>query len=133
MKHLLCCGLIVVLAAVVSLRAEREKPKETAEGNIGHMVYFTLKDNSADAKQKLVNACKKHLAGHDGTVYFSAGVIGDDFKREVNDREFDVALHLVFKDKAAHDKYQDHPRHLKFIEEGKENWKKVRVFDSVVK
>jgi hypothetical protein len=133
MKPLLCCGLVVGLAAVLSLRAEREKPKDTAEGNIAHMVYFTLKDNSADAKLKLVSACKKHLAGHDGTVYFSAGVIGDDFKREVNDRAFDVALHVVFKDKAAHDKYQDHPRHLKFIEENKENWKKVRVFDAVVK
>ena len=133
MKPVLCCGLIVGLAVVLSLRAEREKPKDTAEGNIAHMVYFTLKDNSPDAKLKLVNACKKHLAGHDGTVYFSAGVIGDDFKREVNDREFDVALHLVFKDKAAHDRYQDHPRHKQFIEEGKENWKKVRVFDSVVK
>src|SRR5256885_5436819 len=55
------------------------------------------------------------------------------FRSEVNDREFDVALHLVFKDKAAHDKYQDHPRHAKFIEENKGNWKKVRVFDSVVK
>ena len=38
--------------------------------------------------------------------------------------------HLVFVNKAAHDKYQEHPRHLKFIEENKENWEKVRVFDS---
>ena len=97
------------------------------------MVYFSLKDNSADAKQKLVDACKKYLGDHDGTVYFSAGVIADDFKRDVNDRDFDVALHLVFKDRAAHDKYQDHARHKQFIEENKENWKKVRVFDSIVK
>ena len=32
--------------------------------------------------------------------------------------------------KAAHDTYQDHPRHLRFIEENKELWSKVRVFDS---
>ena len=51
-------------------------------------------------------------------------------KREVNDLNFDVSLHLVFASKAAHDKYQDHPRHLKFVEENKENWEKVRVFDS---
>ena len=41
-----------------------------------------------------------------------------------------MALHLVFADKAAHDKYQDHPEHLKFIEENKAVWAKVRVFDS---
>jgi hypothetical protein len=39
----------------------------------------------------------------------------------------------VFKDKAAHDKYQTHERHLKFIEENKALWGKVRVFDSYIK
>jgi hypothetical protein len=135
MNRILCCGLVAGLAAFVTLRAadESAKAKDSTGGNIGHMVYFSLKDNSADARQKLVDACKKYLGDHDGTVYFSAGVIADDFKRDVNDRDFDVALHLVFKDKAAHDKYQDHSRHKKFIEENKENWKKVRVFDSIVK
>ncbi len=135
MNRFLCCGLVAGLAALLTLRAsaERDKPKDNAVGNIGHMVYFSLKDNSPEARQKLVDACKKYLTEHDGTVYFAAGVLADDFKRDVNDREFDVALHLVFKDKAAHDKYQDHPRHNKFIEENKDNWKKVRVFDSVVK
>jgi hypothetical protein len=33
---------------------------------------------------------------------------------------------------AAHDKYQDHERHKKFIDENKGNWDKVRVFDSWV-
>ena len=50
----------------------------------------------------------------------------------MNDRDFDVALHVVFKDKAAHDEYQKTARHLKFIEENQANWKKVRVFDSGV-
>jgi hypothetical protein len=63
-------------------------------------------------------------------IFFSAGVISDHFKRDVNDRDWDVALHLVFANKAAHDKYQDHPEHLKFIEENKDAWAKVRVFDS---
>ncbi len=97
---------------------------------IGHMVFFTLKVSTPSARQKLVTACKKYLDKHDGIVYFSAGVLADEFKRDVNDRDWDVALHLVFKDKAAHDKYQDHPRHLDFINENKETWKKVRVFDS---
>ena len=102
-------------------------------GNIAHMVYFKLKDNSDTSRQKLVDSIKKHLDGHEGVVYFSAGVVGDDFKREVNDREWDVGLHLVFKDKAAHDKYQDHPRHTKFVDENKATWAKVRVFDAVIK
>ena len=35
----------------------------------------------------------------------------------MNDRAFDVALHVYFKDKASHDAYQEHPRHKQFIEE----------------
>jgi carbonic anhydrase len=106
--------------------AEKENPM------LAHMVYFSLNDNSAEARDKLVAACRRHLSGHEGTVFFAAGTLAGEFDRPVNDRDFDVALHVVFKDKAAHDQYQIAPRHLQFIEENKANWKKVRVFDSYV-
>ena len=99
---------------------------------LSHDVYFSLKDNSPDGKKKLVAACVKYLKGHEGEIFFAAGVLAEDLKREVNDTQFDVALHIVFKDLAAHDKYQDHKRHQQFIAENKDNWKKVRVFDSTV-
>jgi hypothetical protein len=37
----------------------------------------------------------------------------------------------VFRSLADHDAYQQHPKHLQFIDENKPTWKKVRVFDSV--
>jgi len=106
---------------------------QAAEPQLGHMVFFTLAERNAANQQKLVDACEKYLGDHEGTVYFSVGTLAEDFKRDVNDRDFDVALHLVFKDKAAHDKYQTHERHLKFIEENKALWSKARVFDSYIK
>lgn len=96
---------------------------------LAHDVFFSLKDSSPQAREKLVAACKKYLSDHPGTVWFSAGVLGEEFQRDVNDRDFDVALRLVFVNKAAHDKYATAEKHLKFIEENKESWKKVRVFD----
>ncbi len=99
---------------------------------LSHDVFFSLKDNSPTAKKKLVEACKKYLSGHEGEVFFAAGARAESLKREVNDVNFDVALHIVFKDKAAHDKYAVAKRHLQFIDENKDNWKKVRVFDSFV-
>jgi hypothetical protein len=66
-------------------------------------------------------------------AYFSVGTLNSELKREVNDRDFDVALHLVFKNQAAHDRYQEHPRHLAFINEAKDLWSKVRVFDSDIR
>ena len=104
--------------------------RKTSNKVLSHDVYFALKDNSPTQVQKLVDACKKYLTKHDGEVFFAAGGLAMDLKREVNDVDFDVALHIVFADKAAHDKYQDHPRHTDFIKENKDNWKKVRVFDS---
>ena len=120
-----------MLFAAVAL-ALSAGPSSAAEPQIGHMVFFQLKDSTPEGRKKLVEACNKYLKKHDGVVYFSAGVIAEAFKREVNDRDFDVALHLVFKDKASHDKYATHPEHLKFIAENKETWKKVRVFDSEI-
>jgi hypothetical protein len=107
----------------------------TAHGEermLAHDVYFSLTDKSPEARTKLIAGCKKYLAGHPGTAWFAAGALATEFQREVNDRDFDVALHVVFKDKAAHDVYQESERHEKFIEEFRGMWAKVRVFDSYV-
>ena len=98
---------------------------------LAHNVYFSLKDSTPEAKQKLVSACRKYLSKHPGTVFFAAGTLAEDLKRPVNDRDFDVALHIVFLDQAAHDHYQDTAAHHQFIAENKAGWKQVRVFDSV--
>jgi hypothetical protein len=99
---------------------------------LAHNVYFTLNDGSEAAKQTLVAACKTYLARHPGVVFFAAGTLQPDLSRPVNDRGFDVALHVVFDSLASHDAYQQAPDHLQFIEENKPNWKQVRVFDSDV-
>lgn len=98
---------------------------------LSHMVYFTLKDSSAEACQKLVDACHRYLTQHDGIKFFAAGTRETDYQRPVN-QIFDVALHVVFEDRAAHDVYQTSDNHMAFIEEGKDNWEKVCVFDANV-
>jgi hypothetical protein len=99
---------------------------------LAHNVYFTLKDSSETARQKLVAACRKYLSDHPGTVFFACGVLAEALHRPVNDRGFDVALHIIFTDQAAHDRYQEAPFHRQFVEENRDSWKTVRVFDSVV-
>jgi hypothetical protein len=134
MRLLMYGILALVLGASVTALSIRQ-PTEAASATtmmLSHDVYFSLKDNSADARKKLVAACKKYLAKHPGTVFFAAGTVASEFDRPVNDRDYDVALHLVFKDKESHDKYQEAPLHKQFIDENKDNWKKVRVFDSWV-
>jgi heme-degrading monooxygenase HmoA len=65
-------------------------------------------------------------------VFFAAGTLVPDLTRPVNQTDFDVALHVVFDTREAHDAYQQAPRHNQFIDENKPNWERVRVFDSYV-
>lgn len=65
-------------------------------------------------------------------MFFACGTLQPELQRPVNDRAFDVALHVVFDSLASHDVYQEAPAHVQFVAENKPNWKQVRVFDSNV-
>ncbi len=140
MKKTLTYFALMALALVVGMIATVVLDNTGAHANakdekvilLSHDVYFTLADPTTENKNRLVAACHKYLTGHEGTVFYAAGTLAEDLDRPVNDRNFHVALHLVFKDKAAHDLYADHPRHLEFIEQNKALWESVRVFDSYV-
>ena len=98
---------------------------------LAHHVFFTLSDRSDEAIQHLLSECKKYLDDHPGLVDFSVGVRDRELTRDVN-QDFDVSLHCIFADRPAHDAYQTAERHLKFIEDNKDNWAQVRVFDSTL-
>lgn len=98
-----------------------------------HNVYFTLKDGTPENIEKLTAACFRYLKDHPGVVYFGAGPLVPDLQRPVNDRDFHVALCVVFQSRKDHDAYQTAPDHLKFIDENKPTWEKVRVFDNYSK
>lgn len=103
-----------------------------AASQVAHMVYFTLRDATSEASEAMVEACHKYLKDHPGVLYFSAGIRGPEFQRDVNDQEYHVALNVVFDNKDSHDKYQIAADHRQFIEENKSQWAQVRVFDSYV-
>jgi hypothetical protein len=96
-----------------------------------HNVYFTLKDSSQPAIDALVADCYKYLEGHPGVVFFAAGELAKELDRPVNDLDFQVGLHVVFENLEYQNQYQQHEKHIEFLETNKENWQKVRVFDSV--
>ncbi|HEX7447681.1 MAG TPA: Dabb family protein [Pirellulales bacterium] len=121
---------VVALLAAGPFAARAAKP-EGQKMMLAHNVFFTLKESNEKNRRKLVDACNKYLSDHPGTVFYAAGTVSD-LDREVNDRDFDVGLHIVFKDRAAHDVYQDAAKHQQFIAENKDGWSKVRVFDSDV-
>lgn len=128
MNHPLLLSIVAVLSLFVPAALSAAEP-ETA---FAHHVFFTLKDQSPAAQDKLVAACHKYLKNQKGVVSFSAGKRAPEAQREVNDRDFEVSLHIVFKTSADQSAYQKDAQHQKFIDENSANWAKVRVFDSYV-
>jgi hypothetical protein len=106
-----------------------------AEPQLAHMVFFALKDHSKESRDQLLASCEKYLSNHEGTAYFSVGAIAEDkdIQEPVSVKDFDVALHLVFENKHAKAKYLESERHKKFVDENRQSFAGVRVFDSFLR
>ena len=95
-----------------------------------HHVYFWL--NNPSSKEDLNNLAVglKSLKSIDYVKIFHVGKPADT-NRDVIDTSYSLSLLLCFENKALQDDYQVDPVHLKFIENCKQLWKKVVVYDSV--
>ena len=129
------CTLLTVITALLTLSGCTKElvTNRQKSTRLVHDVYFTLNDDSEAVRAKLVKDCYKYLSKNPGIVFFAAGELVESHERDVNIRDWDVSLHIVFKSKTYHDQYQKAPDHYKFIDENKDNWKSVRVFDSFIK
>ena len=99
--------------------------------NFTHVVYFYLNnpDNPED-RSAFENSLKKFL---DNSLYAKTKFIGipAETPRDVVDNSYTYSLIQTFPSKEIHNKYQEEPAHLVFIEESSHLWKKVQVYDSV--
>ena len=97
---------------------------------IGHMVYFTLHDNSP-AKVREWWRRARSICEAIPAKYSSPPACGPrSSSATLMSRTGTWRCTSSFATKADHDRYQDAPRHQQFIAENKANWKQVRVFDS---
>jgi hypothetical protein len=133
MNSLLVIGSLLMAALCVMVAVSTSNGAERAGTVLAHDVFFTLNESTPETRKALVDACETYLKGHEGTVFFAAGTRATENRRDVNDTGFDVSLHVYFGDEAAHQAYQEHPRHKEFIQKMQANWKTVRVFDSWVR
>jgi hypothetical protein len=128
---ILTATLLGVLA-LIHTRGGDAAPTEDSKPMIAHNVFFTLNDDSPEAREKLVAECHKYLADIPGIEFYAAGRLAEQFDRPVNDRDFHVGLHVVFTNADTMQQYLVHPRHVEFVDRNKSAWAKVRVFDSEV-
>ncbi len=134
MKNVLIGLSLFALFASFALDAAA-RLADGANPQLAHMVFFALKDHSKESRERFIASCEKYLADHEGTAYFSVGTIAEDkdVLEPVSVKDFDVALHVVFENKAAKATYLASERHKQFVDENRESFAGVRVFDSFLK
>jgi Stress responsive A/B Barrel Domain len=52
-------------------------------------------------------------------------------RRPVIDHSYDFSLTLIFADQVAHDAYQVHPAHERFVADYAHLWERVQIYDAV--
>jgi Stress responsive A/B Barrel Domain len=94
-----------------------------------HAVYFWLREDLTAQEratfEELVHSLATIEDVHDAFIGRPAGT-----DRPVIDRSYSWAEILVFTDRAAHDRYQAHPTHTRFVERCGTFWTKVLIYDS---
>lgn len=95
-----------------------------------HHVYFWLKNpGSAEDKAKLL-AGLKSLTKIEKVKMVHIGAPANT-NRAVIDASYAFSLLLIFENGEDEATYQQHPIHLKFVDEHASLWSKVIVYDSV--
>jgi hypothetical protein len=98
-----------------------------------HHVYFWLNnpDNPADRDSFEKGIAELLKIPEIKSYHF--GIPANTGNRDVVDGSYTYSYMVFFDNENGHDVYQDHPIHLKFVDDCKHLWNKVVVYDSVLK
>ncbi len=80
-----------------------------------HVVIFWTDPAIPTAADELLAGMEQYLRPIPGALFFHTGKMVTS-PRPVVDQSYQVALNLVFPDKATQDAYQIHPLHIEFVE-----------------
>lgn len=123
--------LTLLLVGMISVMSNaQESDKVTFDHTFAHVVYFWFKSPDSQADRATFEASLKKFL--DNSQYAKTKFIGKPPKaiRDVVDDSFTYSLILSFESAEDQAAYQTEPPHLVFIEECKDLWEKVIVYDS---
>jgi hypothetical protein len=95
-----------------------------------HTVYFWLKPDLTAAQRAEFRRGVESLGGIKSVEKIYVGTPAKTEKRPIIDDSYSVGLTVLCKDVAAHDAYQVDPIHHKFIEQCKQYWTRVQIYDA---
>lgn len=123
--------VIVVLTLIPLLGIAQKKVVKEFDPAFAHSVYFWFNDpDSEEDRTRFEQALDKFL---ENSEYAKTNFLGTPPKaiRDVVDDSFTYNLIVTFESAEAQQAYQEENAHLVFIEECKDLWKKVVVYDAL--
>lgn len=127
-------GCILILLWIGITGCEDSKMADKAvtnfDGHFVHTVFFWFKDPDNAGNRKKFEASLQHFL--ENSRFAKTNFIGTPppATREVVDDSFTYSLVVTFESAEAQQAYQKEAVHLEFIEECKDLWAKVIVYDS---
>lgn len=120
----------ITMSAGLTAAANTFQEKEN-KSQVIHHVFFWLKNrDSKEDLNKLLEGLRT-LKKIETVRQIHIGVSASTEQRSVVDASFSASELLFFDDLAGQKTYQDHPIHLKFVENCSHLWEKVIVYDVV--
>ncbi|MDX2196374.1 MAG: Dabb family protein [Cytophagales bacterium] len=104
--------------------------KSLSGKKIVHQVYFWLKPGLSAAQVTAFENGVMSLLNIDTVVYGDVGKPAPTPDRDVIQKDYHYALLTVFQDVNGHDLYQEDPIHQKFLDDCKQFFGKVVVYDA---
>lgn len=95
-----------------------------------HTVVFWLKKDLSQKDRKFFEIELKKLKNISPVDHLWIGIPSPTVKRPVIDDTYDFCLTVILKDLASHDRYQEDPIHLEFIEACSRMWERVVIYDA---
>jgi len=129
-RVLLSGGLATGVGANAAMAATSQAATESPPLMIHH-VFFWLNNPGSKADRDQLIAGLNALRAIELISRLHIGVPASTEKREVVDNSYDVSELMFFASVEDQKRYQDHPLHLKFVEDCAHLWRKVVVYDSV--
>lgn len=121
---------LLIAVAFFAISCNQNNAMKTFDPEFTHTVYFWLKEPANEGHRlTFETSLKKFLST---SKYTKTNFIGIPPKaiRPVVDDSFTYTLVVTFESEEAQEKYQEEAVHLKFIEECKDLWEKVVVYDA---
>lgn len=137
----ICIGILMICLGTLSIISCNEEVEVTetkidksikAKPFLIHTVYFWFKDEVSTNRIQSFENDLEQLSKVSSIQSFYYGPPATTEERAVVDNTYDIALNVHFASIEDEAKYQVDPIHLKFVEECKDLWEKVAVYDNLV-